>query len=141
VLEEIIGFYGADYPTFCEFASKSEPHNIIRVAPGSMTDRFVSEDIPFILVPWYELGLLAGVEARMMRSMIDITSTMNGIDYMREGRSLASLGVNGMSRDDIVAFCGSGRAAYRPGVGAEMGAIPAPVATAGRAHLVPSGAQ
>jgi len=107
VLEEMVDFYGVTFENFTEFASQSKPHNVLRVAPNSMTSRFVIEDIPFILVPWYELGLKAGIEAKTIKLMIDLASIINGVDYQSDGRSLKNLGLEDMSKSEILEFCSS----------------------------------
>jgi opine dehydrogenase len=103
-LEEMTNFYGDPYGTISEFAFHTTVHNATKVAPKNLTHRFVSEDVPYVLVPWYELGMNVGIEARAMRSLVEIASAINGVDYFSLGRNLKSLGLERTTREDILAL-------------------------------------
>jgi len=74
LLDEMTSFYGGNYKTISDFAFNSKVHNIIKEAPSDTHHRYISEDVPFALVPWYELGQAVGFEAETMKSIIDIAS-------------------------------------------------------------------
>lgn len=73
--------------TIAEFAQQASVYQEI-FAPEDMRSRYISEDVPYVLVPWYLLGQRAGYEARTMRSIIDLASAMHGTDYLETGRTL-----------------------------------------------------
>ena len=53
------------------------------------------------LVPLVSAGALAGVPARTASAMVDLASVLGGVDYSRHGRTLAGLGLDRFSPDDI----------------------------------------
>jgi opine dehydrogenase len=95
-------YYGQKYATFAEFARKSAEHNMTKMAPTHMKDRFITQDVPFVLVPWFELGLKVGVYSSALRSLIDMASIVNGTDYLETGRNLRTLGLESASRNQIL---------------------------------------
>jgi opine dehydrogenase len=72
--------------------------------PRSTNSRLITEDIPYGLVPLASFGLLAGVPTPTMDALITLASTINQTDYRRRGRTVESLGLAGMSIDEIVSM-------------------------------------
>lgn len=87
--------------TLCE-RMKNNPayHDII--APSTIYSRQLMEDIPTGLYPMAELGKLAGVDVSLMDSIINISSTLLGIDFRKQGRSLSSMGLIGRNVDEVI---------------------------------------
>jgi opine dehydrogenase len=96
-------YYGRDFDDFLDFARKTPEHNVTKMAPTHMKERFISQDIPFVLVPWYELGLKVGIRASTIRSQIDLASIVNGTNYLDSGRNLRRLGLGAASPSEILA--------------------------------------
>jgi opine dehydrogenase len=78
----------------------SEPNKLIR-GPQSMDHRFISEDIPHGLVPFEAFGRLAGVDTPIIRSLIDLSSEINGVDYRATGLNLQRLGLEDKTLPEI----------------------------------------
>lgn len=72
-----------------------------KLAPSGLMHRYVDEDVPAGLVPLWELAELAGVECPTLEQMIDLASSLTGRDYLREGRSLARMGLTGLTPDQV----------------------------------------
>lgn len=97
-------FHEAGYTTDAALASgsvytamqESEPNRWIR-APRSLDHRYLHEDVGCGLVPWCELAALAGVPTPLMRGLVDLAGLLVGRDYWTSGRTLAALGVAGLS--------------------------------------------
>lgn len=70
-------------------------------APARIVHRYITEDVPMSLVPMASLADQLGVAVPTIKSMIHLASTMTGIDYVREGRTVASMGLEGLSVRDI----------------------------------------
>ncbi|NIA13905.1 MAG: hypothetical protein GWP08_07480 [Nitrospiraceae bacterium] len=70
--------------------------------PTSIKNRYITEDLPFGLVPRAELGQLAGVPTPVIDGLVSIGSVICGEDYQRTGRTLTSLGLGGLDREGIV---------------------------------------
>ncbi|MHB9132487.1 MAG: NAD/NADP octopine/nopaline dehydrogenase family protein [Armatimonadota bacterium] len=70
-------------------------------APGTIHHRYITEDVPTSLVPIASIGEMLGVPTPAIRSMIWLASTMHGVDYWAQGRTVDRLGIAGMSVKDI----------------------------------------
>lgn len=87
-LDALKGIYNeAGFHTISEFSQKANVYQKID-APKDIMCRYLSEDVPYVLVPWYMLGLRVGFEAKAIRSIIDLASVIHGEDYLRTGRTL-----------------------------------------------------
>jgi len=95
--------YGSTYGSFNEFAEKSEAHNASKKAPNSVGHRTIAEDVPDLLVIWYELGLLAGVETPAIRALITLASIASDKDFMQTGRTLEKLGLGNLTKEEMSA--------------------------------------
>lgn len=69
--------------------------------PAAMTSRYITEDIPYGLVPVAGLAYSHGVDIPIIDATICLASTINGADYYGEGRSLGELGIAGLGRDEL----------------------------------------
>lgn len=87
-----------------EFNTKSSIHSKIKNAPANPKARYITEDVPFLFVPFCELAQLCGIDVPIARSIITITSTFNDEDYMKTGRTLAKMGFNHWTKQEILEF-------------------------------------
>jgi opine dehydrogenase len=70
--------------------------------PEALRFRYITEDVPYALVLIADLGDVAGVDTPVIDGLIALSSALNGEDYRRVGRSLASLGLGGLTRDALL---------------------------------------
>lgn len=70
-------------------------------APGTTYHRYITEDVPFSLVPIASIGEMLGVPTPAMRAIIYLASAMHGVDYWAEGRTVERLGIQNMSVKEI----------------------------------------
>ncbi|KRO38961.1 MAG: hypothetical protein ABR66_05390 [Microbacteriaceae bacterium BACL25 MAG-120322-bin65] len=77
------------------------------LGPKSVHDRYITEDLPFGLVPMSQLALKVGVKTPIMDSIVSLGSAVCGIDFWATGRTLASLGLAEMDAEAIVALVNS----------------------------------
>ncbi|MGH2352427.1 MAG: NAD/NADP octopine/nopaline dehydrogenase family protein [Chloroflexota bacterium] len=77
-------------------------------APGSLQTRWLSEDVPYGLRTWAELGEQMGVPAPVMRALVALGDVVLGVDSWQTGRSLADLGIAGMARDSLERYLATG---------------------------------
>jgi opine dehydrogenase len=70
-------------------------------APGALNARYVTEDVPYGLVPIAELGRLAGVPTPVAHALTVLASAALGRDFVREGRTLARMGLEGRTLTTI----------------------------------------
>jgi len=66
--------------------------------------RYITEDVPYGLVTYSSFGKMVGVETPAINSMIQLSSVMNQVDYMAEGRTVEKLGISDMTIKELNDF-------------------------------------
>ena len=79
------------------------------VGPDSIWNRYLTEDCPNGLVPWSELGKLCGVATPVMDGVISIYSAAHGRDWRKEGIKLDTMGLEGMTVEQIKTYLRTGK--------------------------------
>ncbi|MGC9490779.1 MAG: NAD/NADP octopine/nopaline dehydrogenase family protein, partial [Thermovirgaceae bacterium] len=77
-------------------------------APKSLSYRYLTEDVPFLLVPVASFGRALGVPCPLIDSIILLAGAINDRDFYEEGRTLKRLGLQSAGREDIVKTLGTG---------------------------------
>lgn len=72
------------------------------VGPKSIYDRYITEDLPFGLVPMSQLGDLLGVPTPLIDSFVNLGSEICGENYWETGRTLETLGLDQLGPDEII---------------------------------------
>lgn len=72
-------------------------------APGAVDTRWLSEDVPYGVATWAELGAEAGVDTPLMDGMVALTSAVLGYDCRAARRTLNDLGIEGIAPSDLAA--------------------------------------
>ena len=115
--------FGYDQRTICqeyvdmyECGDSTTPlYQLVRNNPGydgimcanTLATRYVLEDIPYSLVAIRALAQAAGVATPCIDAIITIGRVVLG-DKMDEGRTAEMLGIDGMSRDELLRYiCGN----------------------------------
>ncbi len=80
-------------------------------APGSLQTRWLSEDVPYGLRTWVELGEQLGVAMPLARALVTLGDAVMGSNSWRAGRSLAELGIEGLERVALERYLWSGEPA------------------------------
>ncbi|NIM46387.1 MAG: NADP transhydrogenase subunit alpha, partial [Nitrososphaeria archaeon] len=70
-------------------------------APKHLRHRYIFEDVPTGLVPYASLGEMIGVSTPSIKAFIRLASTLHGLDYWQEGRTVERLGLAGLSVEEI----------------------------------------
>jgi opine dehydrogenase len=70
-------------------------------APDRLDARYVTEDVPYGLVPLAELGRLARVPTPVAHALTVLASAALGRDFTREGRTLERMGLEGRSLESV----------------------------------------
>jgi opine dehydrogenase len=78
----------------------SEPNQTIK-APRTHDHRYMHEDVGYGLVPMAALARLFHIDTPVIDSLITLASTINGIDYRREGLTLEKMGLENASAADL----------------------------------------
>ena len=69
--------------------------------PSSLEHKFITEDVPTGLIPMSALGAAAGVPTPAIDALVAVVQSMTGRDFAAEARTLARLGLSGLSATDI----------------------------------------
>jgi len=69
--------------------------------PSSMKSRYVTEDVPFGLVPTAQLSHKFNVDIPIIDATIKLASMINQTDYYKEGRLLEELGIADLSKEEL----------------------------------------
>lgn len=77
-------------------------------APGALETRWLTEDVPYGLAAWAQLGEQYGVDCPVMRSLVELNSTVLGIDFRNSARTPADLGIDGLSKEALISFLQTG---------------------------------
>ena len=105
LVEKSHQYYGhPERKTIYEFYSKSEVNDQPGrpSAPKDLSARYITEDVPYGLVPMSELGKVLQVKTPVIDALITVASVANQEDYRATGRTLESLGLAGLSREEIL---------------------------------------
>ena len=107
-LEAMNSLYNLEYKSVYELNRSSVAHSKIG-APKSSKHRYITEDIPYLLVPCYSLGELTNERTSLMFSCITIAGAYNDKNYFVEGRTLEKMGINNMSIEGIKNYLINGK--------------------------------
>ena len=100
-LDAMNSLYASDYETVYEFNRASKTHVKISSAPNSSKARYITEDVPYLLIPCYELAEKAGLKLPIVESCIHIASAYNDTDYFKTGRTLKKMGLDKLTVEEI----------------------------------------
>lgn len=70
-------------------------------SPNSVTHRYLTEDVPYLLVPLAELGALTNVVTPTIDAVIQLAGVVNRKDFKKDGRGIAKLGFANMTLEQI----------------------------------------
>ena len=102
-LDQLKQFYGInDAAGIGEYVSDlNGPYPEVR--GFGLNSRYVTEDVPFLLVAMEALGKAAGVPTPVATLTVDIASAVMGTDYRAIGYSLEKLGLSGSNAAEMMA--------------------------------------
>jgi len=69
--------------------------------PSSMKSRYITEDVPYGLVPTAQLARKFNIDTPIIDATINLASVINQKDYYQEGRSLRELGIADLSQGKL----------------------------------------
>ena len=76
--------------------------------PNTIESRYLTEDIPFGLVPWAAIAGMLGVPMPLTNGFIDIINTVHAKDWRALGRNLKQLGIEGMTKEQLLKYVATG---------------------------------
>ena len=90
-----------DYPTLFETMQNSPAHTSFK-APDSLMARYITEDVPFGLVPIATISKQLGLKTPVCDALITLAQVLTGIDFMAQGMTPEKLGISGMTIEEIL---------------------------------------
>lgn len=85
-------------------AIQSNPAYRTGKAPTTLRYRYIYEDIPYGLIPMVSLGEKLGVDMACSNLLVDLASIAMKEDLRKRGLTLLDLGIDGMSKEEIVEY-------------------------------------
>jgi len=90
------GYQGEYYPD----KARNPIYHAIK-AQGDLNTRYLTEDVPFGLVPWEDMGRLVGLEMPVCSALINLANGLLDVDFRANGQTLAHIGLDGLDAAQI----------------------------------------
>jgi opine dehydrogenase len=85
----------------------SQPNRWIK-SPSTISHRYLTEDVPFGLVPMTEIACKLGIATPAMDAIISVSSILNKIDFRTQGLTAEKMGIAYFDKDKLIAFVEEG---------------------------------
>ncbi len=97
------GMLDAPQPTTYQAIQRSLlASTTFQCGPQALKFRYITEDVPYAHVLISSIGDAVGVDTPVIDGLIALASALNAEDYRKSGRTLATLGLGGMSREALL---------------------------------------
>lgn len=100
ILETLQSVYNLEYDNLYDAIQNNKPYEGL-TPPKDVQHRFFQEDSLSTLVPLVSIGKMIGVDVSILESFVHIGSALTGQDFMAEGRTVTSLGLDGKTKEEI----------------------------------------
>lgn len=105
-----LGFKPISYDEFHDICYKGEHYKPIKQSNEvesnacQVPNRFIDEDVPMGLIPMQALAKKLGVPTPTIDTLILMANLVRNKDFSKEGTSLKVMGIDEMSKEEIIAF-------------------------------------
>ena len=99
--------YGVQGDTLSETVRKNMAYAQVK-GQQSLRTRYILEDVPTGLVPMVSLGRMLGLDVFRMETVVRLAEYLLGEDLTTGGRTVANLGLEGMSVQQIQRYLQKG---------------------------------
>jgi opine dehydrogenase len=107
-LDTIEKYYERRYTSVYQFFCESPSHNALPLCPASLRERYIIQDVPGVLVPWYSLGKVMQIDSLPIHSVINLAGLLNHANYLRDGHNLSRLNLQDKSVEEIMQYINTG---------------------------------
>jgi len=107
-IEWLSRYYGLRGETVSEALQSGEAQRKFSWSP-SVCFRYIREDVPYGLVPIASFGDLLNVPTPSTKAIVQLCSTVDGVDYWHEGTTVEKLRMTGLTPREIVDIATKGR--------------------------------
>jgi opine dehydrogenase len=77
--------------------------------PNSLQHRYITEDVPYGLVPYVSIGGMLGIDMPITRAFVDLACAVNEVDYWASGRTVEKLHIAGLDAHRLSEFLRTGK--------------------------------
>jgi len=98
---------GAQGATLYEVLTRNPAYRNIK-APSNLQVRYIFEDVPYGLVPLASIGDYLEVSTTYSKSFVNLSSSLSGVNYWREGITFEKMNLEGLNVDEIDRFLEKG---------------------------------
>lgn len=77
--------------------------------PKTMDYRYITEDVPFGLIPSVEFFKQFGFEYTVHKALVDVICAVCKRDFYKEARTMEQLGIAGMDREQLIRYLETGK--------------------------------
>ncbi len=99
--------YGVTGKSVHDVIKNVSAYNVMS-SPDSLHHRYITEEVPYGLVPIEAIARIAGIETPGTASIIQLANMANDVDYRRTGRSLESMGLAGLDIEGLIRYVSYG---------------------------------
>lgn len=99
--------YGIKGKTLYELIQNNRQYQGI-LAPGTINHRYIFEDVPMSLVPIASLARVCNIETPTIDMVINMANIVYQKDFWAEGRTVKTLGLEGLSSKEILELVNKG---------------------------------
>lgn len=97
------GMLDAPQPTTYQAIQRSLlASTTFQCGPQALKFRYITEDVPYAHVLIASIGDAVGVDTPVIDGLIALASALNAEDYRKNGRTLGTLGLGGLTRDALL---------------------------------------
>lgn len=87
---------------------KSLEHFGYSPMPKTMDYRYVTEDVPYGLIPSVEFFKQFGFPYTVHKALVDVLCAVCARDFYKEARTMEELGIAGMNRGELMRYLETG---------------------------------
>lgn len=69
--------------------------------PEDLQSRYLTEDIPYGLLPWLQIGTALGLELPVMKALVALGGIIIGTEQMEKGRTLEKMGLKHVTEEQL----------------------------------------
>jgi opine dehydrogenase len=102
-MDILFSIYKVKAANIFEQMSQVSAHNV-QMAPGDLKHRYVTEDVPYGLVPLAAFGRLLNIKTPNIDAVINLACMANDENYWEMGRNLSTMGIDNMNIKEVAQY-------------------------------------
>ena len=103
IMKNYYSHQGAEGNTMRELANSNPIFNWSKM-PTTLEHRYITEDVPYGLIPMWELLGEYGLPNNTTKSLIDIICAMCNKDFYKDAITLDTVGIKGLTKEELIQY-------------------------------------